>query len=175
MRVATSSSLALAVGSAAFTASQSPAARITELAASLASCIVLVSAPASPTCVPRSRGAGVGVSAVFSPPLPQASAATIARSGAIRRRLGMPRIILPPGLRSRVAMELERIELQTDGPVARVWLNRPDARNAFDGRMVSELRKMLFDLGTLDAVRVIVLGGRGACFCAGADVNWMKA
>jgi methylglutaconyl-CoA hydratase len=41
--------------------------------------------------------------------------------------------------------------------------------------MVSELRKTLFDLGTLDAVRVIVLGGRGVCFCAGADVSWMKA
>lgn len=72
-------------------------------------------------------------------------------------------------------MTLERIELQRDGPVARVWLNRPDARNAFDGLMVSELRRTLFDLGTQDAVRVIVLGGRGPCFCAGADLQWMKS
>ena len=72
-------------------------------------------------------------------------------------------------------MNLERLEVEFDGPVARVWLNRPDVRNAFDGLMVTELRKILFDLRTVDTVRVIVLGGRGASFCAGADVEWMRA
>jgi methylglutaconyl-CoA hydratase len=72
-------------------------------------------------------------------------------------------------------MNLERIELILDGPVARVWLNRPDARNAFDGLMVTELRKTLFDLRSVDGVRVIVIGGRGQSFCAGADLGWMKA
>lgn len=72
-------------------------------------------------------------------------------------------------------MDLERLELHFDGPVARVWLNRPDARNAFDGLMVSELRRVLFDLRNVDGVRVIVLGGRGPTFCAGADLQWMKA
>lgn len=72
-------------------------------------------------------------------------------------------------------MQLERLELVVEGPIARVWLNRPDVRNAFDGRMVTELRKTLFDLGTLDGVRVIVLGGRGASFCAGADLDWMRS
>lgn len=72
-------------------------------------------------------------------------------------------------------MKLERLQLETVGPLARVWLNRPDVRNAFDGLMVTELRKTLFDLGTIDAVRVIVLGGRGPAFCAGADLQWMKA
>jgi methylglutaconyl-CoA hydratase len=70
---------------------------------------------------------------------------------------------------------LERLEVELAGPVARVWLNRPEARNAFDGLMVTELRKTLFDLRTVDAVRVIVLGGRGPSFCAGADLTWMKA
>jgi methylglutaconyl-CoA hydratase len=70
---------------------------------------------------------------------------------------------------------LERLELDVAGPVARVWLNRPDVRNAFDGLMVTELRQVLFDLGTVEAVRVIVLGGRGAAFCAGADLDWMRA
>jgi len=72
-------------------------------------------------------------------------------------------------------VELERIQLEIDGPVARVWLNRPDVRNAFDGLTVSELRTTLFNLRTVDAVRVIVLGGRGSSFCAGADLQWMKA
>lgn len=72
-------------------------------------------------------------------------------------------------------MNLERLQLELDGAVARVWLNRPEVRNAFDGLMVSELRKVLFDLRTVDDVRAIVLGGRGSCFCAGADLQWMKA
>lgn len=72
-------------------------------------------------------------------------------------------------------MQLERLQVEFEGPVARVWLNRPDVRNAFDGLMVTELRKTLFDLRSVDAVRVIVLGGRGPSFCAGADLQWMKA
>ena len=72
-------------------------------------------------------------------------------------------------------MKLERLEVDLAGPVARVWLNRPEVRNAFDGLMVSELRKILFDLRTADAVRVVVLGGRGPSFCAGADLEWMNA
>jgi methylglutaconyl-CoA hydratase len=76
---------------------------------------------------------------------------------------------------STAGMQLERLELEFDGPVARLWLNRPDVRNAFDGLMVTELRKTLFDLRTIDAIRVIVIGGRGASFCAGADLQWMKA
>jgi methylglutaconyl-CoA hydratase len=72
-------------------------------------------------------------------------------------------------------VNLERLEVAFEGPVARIWLNRPDVRNAFDGLMVTELRKTLFDLRSVDAVRVIVLGGRGPAFCAGADVQWMKA
>jgi methylglutaconyl-CoA hydratase len=54
-------------------------------------------------------------------------------------------------------------------------MNRPDLRNAFDGLMITELRRVLFDLRTVDAVRVVVLGGRGPSFCAGADLQWMKA
>jgi len=72
-------------------------------------------------------------------------------------------------------MDLERLQLEFEGPVARIWLNRPEVRNAFDGLMVTELRTALFDLRTVDSVRVIVIGGRGSTFCAGADLEWMKA
>jgi methylglutaconyl-CoA hydratase len=72
-------------------------------------------------------------------------------------------------------MKLERLQVELEQGVARVWLNRPEARNAFDGLMVTELRKTLFEFGTQDSVRVVVLGGRGPVFCAGADVQWMKA
>ena len=74
-----------------------------------------------------------------------------------------------------MGVELERLQVEYDGPVARIWMNRPDLRNAFDGLMITELRRVLFDLRSVDAVRVVVLGGRGASFCAGADLQWMKA
>jgi methylglutaconyl-CoA hydratase len=72
-------------------------------------------------------------------------------------------------------VDLKRIELAIDGPVATLWLNRPETRNAIDGLFVTELRKTIFDLGTLDAVRVIVVRGRGPSFCAGADLEWMRS
>ena len=51
----------------------------------------------------------------------------------------------------------------------------PQIIRAFDGLMVTELRKTLFDLGTVDDVRVFVIGGRGPSFCAGGDLQWMRA
>lgn len=72
-------------------------------------------------------------------------------------------------------MDLERIDVNFDGPVARIWLNRPDVRNAFDGQTVEELRRTFLDMRGFESVRVIVIAGRGPAFCAGADLTWMKA
>ena len=58
--------------------------------------------------------------------------------------------------------------------VARVTLNRPDVRNAFDDSLISELRKAFLDVGGDPSVRAMVLAGNGPAFCAGADLNWMK-
>jgi methylglutaconyl-CoA hydratase len=74
-----------------------------------------------------------------------------------------------------VVVKRERLELEIEDGVARLWLSRPDVRNAFDGRMVKELRAVLDDLTASDSVRVVVLGGRGRVFSAGADLEWMKA
>jgi methylglutaconyl-CoA hydratase len=58
--------------------------------------------------------------------------------------------------------------------VARVRLSRPDVRNAFDDRLAREIRQA-FDVLSLDAaVRVVVLEGEGAAFCAGGDLAWMR-
>ena len=73
-----------------------------------------------------------------------------------------------------MALNLERLELVIDDGVARLWLSRPEVRNAFDGRMVTELRRVLGELAASDSVRVVVLGGRGKVFSAGADLDWMK-
>jgi methylglutaconyl-CoA hydratase len=72
-------------------------------------------------------------------------------------------------------LKLERLELKVDDGVARVWLNRPEVRNAFDALMVTELRWAINELDSDPSVRVVVLGGRGPVFSAGADLDWMKA
>ena len=58
--------------------------------------------------------------------------------------------------------------------VARVTLNRPDVRNAFDDVLIAELMAAFANIGADNSVRVLVLAGAGPAFCAGADLNWMK-
>jgi len=59
--------------------------------------------------------------------------------------------------------------------VATVTLNRPEKRNALSGKMIAELTDCAAALGADDAVRAVVLRGAGALFCAGGDLNWMRA
>jgi methylglutaconyl-CoA hydratase len=70
---------------------------------------------------------------------------------------------------------MPRVAVEIAGPVARVWLDRAEARNAFDGAMVVELTTAISGLGTQAGLRAIVLGGRGPVFCAGADIEWMRS
>ena len=58
--------------------------------------------------------------------------------------------------------------------VARVTLNRPELRNAFDDALIASLTKIFHEMENDKAVRVVVLAGNGTAFCAGADLNWMK-
>ncbi len=58
--------------------------------------------------------------------------------------------------------------------VAHVRLNRPEKRNAFDDQIAARLDSVFAELGANDAVRVIIIGGSGASFCAGGDVEWMR-
>jgi methylglutaconyl-CoA hydratase len=72
-------------------------------------------------------------------------------------------------------MASPRVSLSLGGPVAHVVLDRPEARNAFDGAMVRELHDAVGAASAREDVRVLVLAGRGSVFCAGADVEWMRA
>ena len=65
------------------------------------------------------------------------------------------------------------ILVESEKGLARVTLNRPDRRNAFDAAMVEEIRRAFHTLGQDRSVRVIVLAGAGETFCAGADLRWM--
>ncbi len=69
----------------------------------------------------------------------------------------------------------DAVLIERDGPLARVWLNRPEAHNALAPELASALVATLAHLATDASCRVVVLGGRGASFCAGADIGAMKA
>ncbi|MFN3415073.1 MAG: enoyl-CoA hydratase/isomerase family protein [Caldimonas sp.] len=67
------------------------------------------------------------------------------------------------------------LDIRIDGPVARVWLNRPDVRNAFNDATIAELTETFQALGRDPQLRAVVLGAHGKAFSAGADLNWMRA
>ena len=69
---------------------------------------------------------------------------------------------------------LIRVTRGGDGSVARVMLNRPDLRNAFNAQLIDQLRRAFLDLSGERSVRAIVLGGEGPVFCGGADIAWMR-
>lgn len=60
------------------------------------------------------------------------------------------------------------------GPLGLVTLNRPERHNAFDDALIAELTEALRSMEADDSVRVVILGGAGKSFSAGADLNWMK-
>ena len=64
--------------------------------------------------------------------------------------------------------------LEKKDGVARLTLNRPDVRNAFDDRLISLLHRSFVDIENDKTIRVVILAGNGPAFCAGADLNWMK-
>jgi enoyl-CoA hydratase/carnithine racemase len=63
------------------------------------------------------------------------------------------------------------VDVEREGEVARIFLNRPEKANALTSIMLEELRHALEGL---DA-RVAVLAGRGRTFCGGADVDELRA
>ena len=68
-------------------------------------------------------------------------------------------------------MEGEPVLLRREGPVARVTLNRPAARNALNLPMCAALRAAFEALDADAEVRVVLLDAAGPVFCAGADLK----
>ncbi|HEY6966403.1 MAG TPA: enoyl-CoA hydratase/isomerase family protein [Burkholderiales bacterium] len=66
------------------------------------------------------------------------------------------------------------LEIERRGPAARLWLNRPEQRNALNGEIQDSLVSHLEKLEKDKSVRVVVLAGRGPAFCAGGDLARME-
>jgi methylglutaconyl-CoA hydratase len=69
----------------------------------------------------------------------------------------------------------ELVQIERQGPIARLWFNRPEVHNALSAELGAALTAALHQLAGDDSVRVVILGGRGPSFCAGADIGAMKA
>lgn len=67
------------------------------------------------------------------------------------------------------------LKIHTANGIATVTLARPDVRNAFNSQLIADIHAAYTHLGVDPAVRCIVLQAEGKAFCAGADLNWMRA
>jgi methylglutaconyl-CoA hydratase len=72
-------------------------------------------------------------------------------------------------------MQFETVTYQKDRRLARVTFCRPKVHNAFNGTVITEMAQVFSLIEKDDDVRVVVLTGEGKSFCAGADLNWMRA
>ncbi len=64
------------------------------------------------------------------------------------------------------------LRIEREGDFLHVTLARPEVRNAFDASLIAELAEAFVDVGR---ARAVILRGDGPSFCAGADVEWMRA
>lgn len=62
--------------------------------------------------------------------------------------------------------------VRKDNGVLEVWMNRAELHNAFNAELISE---MISVFENIKDERLVILSGRGSSFCAGADLNWMRA
>ena len=67
------------------------------------------------------------------------------------------------------------VEMQQQGEVRWLWLNRPDVRNAFNDELIADIATAFADIEAAADTRVVVVAARGPAFCAGADLNWMRS
>jgi 2-(1,2-epoxy-1,2-dihydrophenyl)acetyl-CoA isomerase len=65
----------------------------------------------------------------------------------------------------------ETIDLSTDGPAARILLNRPDALNAWNEQFGNDLLDAVMSVAADDGIRAVLITGAGRGFSSGADLK----
>ena len=68
-------------------------------------------------------------------------------------------------------MNYKDIQVQTDGRISNLLLNRPEKRNALSLKTLEEMRHAIKDLARRQEVRVVILRGSGPVFSAGHDLK----
>ena len=67
------------------------------------------------------------------------------------------------------------LEVSAEGTVGRLWLNRPERLNALSITVLQELAAAARWFDTQQEVRVVIVGGHGRAFSAGADLDGFPA
>lgn len=66
------------------------------------------------------------------------------------------------------------IQLESQGEIAILRINRPEALNAMNIEVISELSQTIDKVGADESIKVIIITGAGEkSFCAGADISYM--
>jgi 2-(1,2-epoxy-1,2-dihydrophenyl)acetyl-CoA isomerase len=76
---------------------------------------------------------------------------------------------MPPGIPS-----FRTLLLDTDGAIATVTLNRPDALNAIDVAMAQDLQRAAQWIEARDEIRAVLLRAEGKAFCAGGEISMFE-
>jgi isohexenylglutaconyl-CoA hydratase len=71
--------------------------------------------------------------------------------------------------------ETQSLILEHRGSVLKIWLNRPESKNALSEEMTDELHQVLDAVRDDRSIRTIVLRGKGGVFCAGGDIKGFKS
>jgi isohexenylglutaconyl-CoA hydratase len=70
--------------------------------------------------------------------------------------------------------EIENLLLEQEGDTLTIWFNRPEVRNALSQAVADDLAAVLEALPGEDAIRFVILRGKGGVFCAGGDLKMFK-
>ncbi len=65
------------------------------------------------------------------------------------------------------------IELEQEGSILTLWLNRPDSRNAMSLDMVKAIQQVFQVIEQDVSIRAVILRGKGGHFCVGGDIKDM--
>ena len=81
---------------------------------------------------------------------------------------------LPRPVLAFLGCEMSELLVEKKNQIGRIILNRPEVHNAFNQELIAQITRAFQELKEERSLRVVVLGGKGKSFCAGADLNWMK-
>jgi 2-(1,2-epoxy-1,2-dihydrophenyl)acetyl-CoA isomerase len=79
-----------------------------------------------------------------------------------------------PGLSTIALPDLVTLQIEVDGDIGTLTLNRPDSLNAMSPEMIGELVEAFSWLADQAPLRALIVTGAERAFSAGGDVNWFK-
>jgi enoyl-CoA hydratase/carnithine racemase len=78
------------------------------------------------------------------------------------------------GLSTIALPDLVTLQIEVDGDIGTLTLNRPDSLNAMSPEMIGELVEAFAWLADQAPLRALIITGAERAFSAGGDVNWFK-